>query len=269
MTKQFIACLTMFAATALMTGCLGGRSTQLDEKQRVITDLNERALAFAELHRETDARKLLQDALQMATALDDQSGQITTLLNLARLDRHTNRLQSAAQLLDQAMQRAGGTAQYADLAQEKSLQELTANRLDQAERWAEEAVATEQGNLQGRRRNLLARIALLKGDLHEATAQAEQALSLNSANGMELERANSLRILGLSSARRQQFEKAEGLLLEALELDKQQAASLKIAADLEALAELAGLKKDTAGQQDYSKRAQAVRESSVSRPQNR
>ena len=89
---------------------------------------------------------------------------------------------------------------------------------------------------------------------------AESALTANKREGMELERANSLRILGLIKAQERQFDKAEELLQEALNLDKQQEASAKIATDLEALAELAGLQGNKELQQGYLQRAKTVRE---------
>lgn len=262
MIKPVCNALIILATTTLVTGCLGNRSTLIAEQQRVINNLNERALAFAEKNRDADAQKLLQEALRLASSLDDLNGQIMTLLNQARLARHNKSPQAAAQYVDQALRLAAGTAGYADAAQEKSLQELGAGRFELATRWADTALISEQGNLSGRRYNLLARIALLKGDTSGAAHQAELALSHNRGDGQELERANSLRILGKIKAQAGQFEKAEEMLQEALMLDKQQAVPSRIAADLDALAELAGLKKETARQQEYQNRAKTIRENS-------
>ncbi|MBV5337369.1 MAG: tetratricopeptide repeat protein, partial [Deltaproteobacteria bacterium] len=110
--------------------------------------------------------------------------------------------------------------------------------------------------------NLLARIALKKNELREAERFAELALSATSDVGLELEQANSLRILGITKSRTGQWDKAEKFLQEALVLDKQEAEPLKIAADLEALAELSALKKEPARQQEYLQRAKVVRENS-------
>ncbi|MDK9716904.1 MAG: hypothetical protein OEL57_03230 [Trichlorobacter sp.] len=260
MTSTLLKFVLFVAVCNLLNGCAGNKATQLREHERRITDLNERALDSAAKGYDTDARKLLQEALQRSLAQDDRNGVSLTLLNQSRLARHSGNLQLASQLVEQALVSATGTIQYADAAQEKALQELAGNRLAEAGRWAEIARTSEQSSLLGRRLNLLARIALLKKENSEATLLAEQALAANKHDGMELERANSLRMLGTIRMQAGQLDEAEELLQEALSLDKQQAASAKIAADLEALSELAGLKGDKSLQQGYLQRARTVRE---------
>jgi len=249
-------------ATFALAACSSTRTSPMAEQQNRINDMNERALASAEKGYTADAQKLLQDALKLASALDNRDGQILTLLNQSRLARHSGEAHQAALTLEQAMAQSVGTFYYADVAQEKSLQELAVDHLDEAERWAEIARGAEQKNLVGRRLNLLARILLKKNNLREADRFAEQALSATSDVGLELEHANSLRILGIIQSRMGQWDKAEKLLQKALVLDRQEAAPAKIASDLEALAELAALKKETDRQQEYLQRAKRVRESS-------
>ena len=259
MTNLSVKAVLLLLASTLLSACFGSK-VQLSEHERKIMDLNERALDSAEKGYTTDAQKLFQEALQRASAQDDRNGVSLTLLNQSRLARHNGKLLLAAQLVEQALTNAEGTPQYADAAQEKALQELAAHHLAEAGRWAGIALRSEQGNLQGRRLNLLARIAQAEGDKNEAVRLAESALTANKREGMELERANSLRILGLIKAQERQFDKAEELLQEALNLDKQQEASAKIATDLEALAELAGLQGNKELQQGYLQRAKTVRE---------
>ena len=246
----------------MLTACSTVQKTPMAEQQIRINDLNERALASAEKGYDADAQKLLQAALQLASSLDNKSGQILTLLNQSRLSRHNGKQQQAVQSLQQALTLSMGTSYYADVAQEKALQELATNHDDDATHWAEIARDSEQGNLIGRRLNLLARIALKKNDLIKATDLAEKALAANKDIGQELEQANSLRMLGVINTRTGQPEKAEELLQQALILDKLQAAPLKIAADLEALAELEALKNEPARQQNYLQRAKTVRKNS-------
>jgi tetratricopeptide (TPR) repeat protein len=259
-----IACsLLLLTAITLLSGCMGNKAAvPLTKKQSTIGDLNERALNSAGKGYDHDALKLLQEAFRLAATVDDLDGQIITLLNQSRLARHNAQPQLAEKSADQALSLAKGTVHFADAAQEKSLQELSAHRLDEAGHWAETAHTAEQGKLLGRRLNLLARIALLKGDRAEATHQAELALAANRGDELVMERANSLRVLGIIKTQEGQHAEAEQLLQEALRLDKQQAASAKIAADLEALAELAGLKGEQSRQQDYLQRAKAVRHNS-------
>jgi len=254
--------LLLIATIMLLSGCMGNKTVPLTKIQSTINDLNERALSSAEKGHDTDAQKLLHEAFRLASALDDLDGQIITLLNQSRLARHSTQPQLAKKLADQALSLANGTAHYADAAQEKSLQELSTHRLDEAGHWAETALAAEQGKLLGRRLNLMARIALAKGNRGEANQYAEQALAANRGDELVVEQANSLRILGMIKTREGQLATAEELLQEALTLDKQQAASAKIAADLEALAELAIVKGEQNRQQEYQRRAKAVRHNS-------
>jgi len=249
-------------ATLLFTACSSTRTTPLAMQQTKINDLNERALASAEKGYDADAQKLLREALQLASSLDNKEGQIITLLNQSRLARHNRNVQLSALSLEQAMTQSAGTIYYADVAQEKALHELAVNHLDEATHWAEIARDAEQGNLIGRRFNLLARIALKKNEVSVSERFAEQALAATKNVGQESEQANTLRILGIIKARTGQWDKAEKLLQEALTLDRQQATPAKIASDLEALAELAGLKKEPARQQEFLQRAKVVRENS-------
>lgn len=252
--------ITMVVAlAALLAGCAGSRPVPLVEQQRRISDLNERALASSERGATADAHVLLQQALKLAESLDDHEGQVTTMLNKSRLLRHAGSRAEASAVTDRALHTARQTPLYSDAAQEKALIELAAGRMDEAERWARIAHKTEQGSQIGRRLNLLARLALLRDDPTEATVLAEQALAANRIAGQELERANSLRILGTVKTLEGAHEKAEELLLAALELDRQQAAPAKIAADLEALADLARTRNQEPLHQDYLQRARAVR----------
>lgn len=263
MTNHLCYLSTLAVVLFVLSGCFGGISpTKGAEQQRRIADLNDRASARYDTGNDDDAAGLLKEALHLASSLDDTEGQIITLLNQARLERKRGNLQLAGTILDQALVQANGFPLYADTAQEKALLELSKKRLDEAWKWAETAFKAEKGELIGRRLNLLARIALLKGNVAEATRQAELALSANSRDGFELERANSLRMLGLIKTQSGQFDKAEEMLQEALTLDKQQSSPTKIAADLDALAELAGRKQEPVRKQEYLNRAKLVRENS-------
>lgn len=258
----------ILVAIPFVAACSTPHATPLQDLQSRIRDLNMRALATAEDGYKVNAQKLLQEALQLASSIDDKDGQIVTLLNQSRLARHAANPQQAESLLKQVLPLAAGTSHYADVAQEKAIQELEADHLDEALYWAQRAREAEQGNLIGRRLNLLARIALKRNRKDEAARFAEQALEANKDSGLELEQANSLRMLGIIKTQSGQVDKAEELLQQALLLDKEQAASSKIAADLEALAELAASQKDPALQQEYLQRARVVRGNSKCRKNN-
>ncbi len=257
LTRGMLVTLVMFG----MFGCSGTKTVLLQEQQRRIVDLNERALQQALSGHQGEADTLLQQALRLADSLDDRETEVLTLLNQSRLARHAGKQQAAFSAVEQALARAKGSEQYADAAQERALLELSTGKLDTAASWAEAARTAESGDNLGRRLNLLARITLLQGKQQEAAQLAEKALDANRKAGQELEQANTLRLLGSIRARERAFEKAAELLEKALQLDKQEAEPRKIAEDLDALAELAGLQQDTSRQAAYRERATRVRES--------
>ncbi len=255
--------LAMIALTTLLVGCFSGGAPALSPTGRRIQEMNERALQSVERQRFDDARTVLDEALRLATSLDDGPQQTLTLLNLARLERRLGRLPQAELLLDRARRTAAVTGYAADLAQETALLKIAQNNLPEAERWATIALKEEQGSMSGRRLNLLARIALLNGNNQEALRLAEQALGNANSFGMAEERANSLRIIGQVRSHEKRFDEAERLLNEALTLDRQQERPLKIAADLEALAQLMEMKGHAEQSREFRQRARMVRESST------
>lgn len=260
MTRPLAVACCLAATAVLLTGCMGGGGPQLSEQQRRIVDLNERALGSYDKGYVEDAARLLQEALRLASSLDDDEGQITTLLNQARLARRSGDLTMAAQRIEQAGQRAGTGIYAADVKHELALQALAANRLDQAVLLAQAAVQAEHGGLIGRRLNLLARIYLAQNKPELALLTAEQALSANRDDLLAEEQANALRIIGQVKGQQQQWSEAQQALDRALALDKQQELPTKIAADLEALAGLAKQQGNTTAERDYQARARRVRE---------
>lgn len=245
----------------LFSACVGKhKPTPLDEQTRNIRDLNKRALSSAAKGNHQDAEKLLQEALRRANSLDNRAARILTLLNQSRLARRTGQPEQAEILVNQALDSAVNSTWYSDAAQEKALQLINANKLAEAEKWARRALENETSDLQGRRLNLLARVAMLKNQYQQAEELTGKALKLNDRPGLELEKANSLRMMGMIKTLDQQWQQAEEHLQQALEIDKQQAEPAKIALDLDALAELARQKGDTGAAADYSGRAALVRE---------
>lgn len=264
MTDTIYRLPVIIALTTLLGGCFSSVAPALSPTVRRIQDMNERALQSVEKQRFDDARTVLDEALRLATSLDNGQQQTLTLLNLTRLERRLGRLPQAELLLDRARRTAGNTGYAADLAQETALLNLARNNLPEAERWATIAMKEEQGGMDGRRLNLLARIALLKGSNQEALRLAEQALGATGSPPMAEERANALRIIGQVRSQEKRFDEAAHLLNEALDLDRQQERPLKIAADLEALALLMEMQGRTEQGLEYRQRARMVRESSAS-----
>lgn len=260
MIKRIATGLTLLALTTGLTGCFGGSAPRLSESERRIQEMNERSLSSMEKQRFDDARTLLDEALRIASSLDDAERRALTLLNLARLERRLGHLPQAELLLDQAMKQGRSTSHSADLAQEMALLKLAMNKPDDALAWAEKAFKLEQGEMKGRRLNLLARIAMIQGRDQDALRLTQEALSHTKSPQMLEERANAMRVTAQIIARENRLEEAEKLLKEALEIDRSLERPAKIAADLQALAEVMRLRENTAGEKEYRQRAERVRE---------
>lgn len=246
-------------ASLLLPGCFVGGAAKPSLSQQRLADLQERAQLSADNGLRDDAGRLLQEALQLASSLDNRQGQTSVLLQQARLARQYGDRATAEQAVNRALALSTGSTSYADAAQEKSLQELAAGKTDAAVQWAETALREERGELLARRLNLLARLALLQGKLDAAAARAEQALNHASSEQLATERANALRMLGSMKGRQGQYIEGERLLGQALALDKGLELPTRIAADLDALAELSRLQGDVSRQQAYQQRAETVR----------
>lgn len=261
MTNAAAARLTLLVLASSLSGCFGGSGSTLSETGRRIQDMNERALGSMEKQRFDDARAVLDEALRIAASLDDADHQALSLLNLARLERRLGRLDQAEALLVRALKPGSQTGYRADLAQEAALLKLAQNRLDDAKSWAETALKEEQGEMKGRRLNLLARIALLQGKGQEAFELSKEAFFLTGGPQMAGERANALRTMAQVRLNEKLPDEAERLLNEALDLDRSLERPAMIAADLEALARVMQLKGDSAKEQEYHRRAHLVRKS--------
>lgn len=252
------AILLLLVLSCTLCGCLGG-AVRLTPGQQKLAVLQQRAQLQVDRGRHAEATRLLQEALRLADSLDDHQGQTSVLLQQSRLARQTGDLEAADQAIAKALPLATGGPYHADAAQERALLELARDNITAASQWAETALREERGELIGNRLNLLARLALLQGDLVRAAQLAEEALKKTTDDSSAAERANALRMLGTVHGRQGRHEQAQQTLHQALTLDKQLELPARIATDLEALAELAALRNDTTAQQRYLQRAATVK----------
>lgn len=250
----------LLTSLTLVAGCATLPPRIASEEQRKIKDLNERALLSADQGHMLDSHKLLDEAVRRAYALDDQDSVALTSLNQSRLARHRGDLKAAVESANRAVKLGTASNYYADAAQEMALIELSGNRFNEALRWAELSRNMEKGRLVGRRLNLLARIYLLIGNLDVAEQFANEGLKASERGDLYAEQANALRMLGNIYIKRGQFIKAGDTLNQALLRDKSLADSDKIAADLEALAELSKREGNEQKFAEYAQRARLVRE---------
>jgi tetratricopeptide (TPR) repeat protein len=260
-----IKTLCMLCVLTMLCGCLGGTAARQSPSKQRLTDLQQRAQTSAEKGLHADAARLLQEALRLASALDDHQGQASILLQQARLARRNGELSAADQAITRGLALAEGSELYADAAQERALLELALGKTEAAVRWAETALREERGALLARRLNLLARLALVQGNTDQAGQLAEQALTKASSDALAAERANALRMLGIVRGNQKRYAEGEQLLQQALTLDKELELPARIAADLEALAGLAGQRGDAKAHLQFLQRAKTVREASGQR----
>lgn len=256
MTRTLPCLLALF----MLSGCFGSGGARPTLTQQKLADLQQRAQLNADKGRYADAERLLGEALLLTSSLDDRTGQAAVLLQQARLARQSGTAARAEKAIQRALELSANTALFADAAQEKALQELQAGRFETATSWAETALREERGNLLARRLNLLARLALLQKNYDHAGKLAEQALDKSSAAPLATERANALRILGTVRGHQKRYHEGERLLQEALSLDKELELPERIAADLEALAHLAGQQGNGELQHQLQQRAKTVRD---------
>ena len=257
---RFIFYINMLTSLFILSACFGGSGKNSPGVQQLKTaELNERALNSEENGNRYLAMQLLNEALRLSASLDDQQGQAVALLNIARLARPSGNMNLASSSVDRALLLSAGTNIYSDAVQEKAIQELSAGNMERAYSLAEDALAKEQGNLKGRRLNLMARIAFKMGQMDRCLSLLDLALSANSTEMLSEERANTVRLLGRVNARQNRFAKAEEYLAEAVAIDKKLEIPAKIAEDLEAFSEFYGLKGDMQRKDEYILRATDVR----------
>lgn len=222
----------------LLAGCLGGtpRPAPPEAQLRAETALK-RGIRAEQKGDMLEAESLLIQSLTSSASIEDIPAKTTALINLARLYRLRHDLQRAEASIEQALTTAADDpALSAEAAYEKALIELAKNDPTTALEWAQKAIAAEKGNALGRRLNLAGRIHLVLGNLDQAQRFAEKALAENRSDGQNEEQANSLRILGSVARGEKKYLRGRQLFQEALQIDKRIGKSGKIAADLGELA---------------------------------
>lgn len=239
MNKQTrdVICVNL-AVCLLLAGCFGGKTpvVRTESQQRAETALT-RGIRAEQKGNYADADTFLAEALTISSSVEDYTIRTTALVNLARLHRRQHDLPKAEIYLNQALALGSGDSRFsAEVAHEKALVELAKGNPVNALEWATSAIATEQGNQLGTRRNLASRIQLTLGNWSEADSLARRALEDNRSAGQSEEEANSLRILGIIARNGKRYAEGEQFLQEALSIDKRLGKSAKIAVDLEELA---------------------------------
>lgn len=232
---ELLACA---AFTMLLAGCFGGKGPALRSEtgQRAETALI-RGVRAEHKGNIQEAERFLSEALAASTSIEDLPVRTAALINLARLHRLQQELSKAGPFINRALDLlTAKSALFAEAVHEKALLELARGNAPAALDWALQAIASEQENLVGSRRNLAARIQLELGNFSAADVLARTALNENRAAEQAEEEANSLRIMGIIARDGKKYLEAGQFLQNALAIDKNIGSSSKIAADLEELA---------------------------------
>lgn len=202
--------------------------------------LNERGIEAARRGDLPAAANSLAEANRCYAAMEHHPGMVTTLINSARVSMLQGDDAKARQALDQAEGLLPFTPELAaELLFEKAKLLLHEGKVAEAARLSEKALQSAEPGARGRMANLLARVRGQEGKRDEAAGLARSALSLAREAGDRQEEASALRLLGESALAKGGVEEATRLFSEALAVDKELAAAVKIAADLQGLAQAA------------------------------
>lgn len=258
--------MLLFGALLVVAGCAPAQPAPRPAARSAALAANQQGVAAEGKDDLERARAAFAEASQRYAAIEDYPGLATAQLNLARVERRLGRLPAARGAVDRALEVASPASElHAEALFEKALLLLAQGDAFEAATYAERALNTAAAERRGRARNLLARIALERGEPELATTLASTALTENLAITERRELANSWRLLGASALMRKESTRATEGYRQALVLDKEFALSGRIADDLVGLARSALLSGQSAAASDYLRRAFAVSVSSGDR----
>ncbi|HEB02567.1 MAG TPA: tetratricopeptide repeat protein [Nitrospirae bacterium] len=233
----------IIAASFLILACGGGPSTTpvASPTMKRSNNHNVNAQAAYERGDMALAMKLSTEALRLSRSVEDTEGTAKNLLNIAAIYRVRQDRAAAHESLGELFDPAG--VRYPDrlLARGgmiKALLYIDEGDLLKASEWADKAVLLCKGSrceAMAGIYNLKGRVLLLRDNVPGAQEYAQRG---HRAGGVKsAESANSLRLLGDSSLALKDYERAESLYQDALEMDKSLGLSSKIALDLKGMAE--------------------------------
>ncbi|KAJ6524138.1 hypothetical protein DFH09DRAFT_1329659 [Mycena vulgaris] len=202
-----------------------------------------------QIHRYTDnlpnAEKMLKDALNLHTGVNDKLSQANDLQSLGELYTNLNRLEEAERALQFTLDLHTEIKDKVGQANAlHSLGELytRVNRLEEAERALKSALDlhTEVNDKLGQANDLqsLGELYIRLNQLEEAERALKSALDLHTEVNDKLSQANDLQSLGALYPRLNQIEEAERALKSALDLHTEVNDKLGQANDLRSLGEL-------------------------------
>jgi tetratricopeptide (TPR) repeat protein len=252
-------------AVAVLFGCSQSPKATTATRQEAAIEANRKGETYVR-HGELDnAARSYREALRLSQSLEDPEGIAANAINLSivrqRQGRFNDARASLAAVLEQPNVRFS-QVRLAEVSLRHALLDLDESRFTSAAEWV-----TQSQNHCGERcpltpaiHNVRAQLALQAGRVEEAAAAARSAHDASRAAGDQIERANALRLLGISAFQRGDAAAARGQLEQALTIDREIGAPRKIALDLLALGRVAALSGEREAARAYYARALAVSE---------
>jgi tetratricopeptide (TPR) repeat protein len=253
----------LFLSVLFLGACASTGSAPPPAKRMQAIEVNNHAAALFARGDYAGAVKLYRQALDLERSVENEDGIAANLINLSiayqRLGERKSAEAAVAEILDGGVV-AFPPARIAEAALRDTILKLDSGDADGAARSLERTRAACDKNclLDGKILNVDAQLSFLRKDYAAAAASAEKGLSANRSRGEQEEVANSLRLLGASLVELNSYEKAQGSLGQALEIDKDLALPPRILRDLMLLGRAAQGRGDSSQARNYLARAQSV-----------
>jgi tetratricopeptide (TPR) repeat protein len=266
MTERRRPLLLLFLAAVLLwiAGCASSPPPSRPWLEAVA--LNERGIRAQEIGKNDVALALFAEALRLHASIENETGMIVALVNIARTHRLLGNLDDARQAAQRAAKMVReGMEEFSTVLFEQAKIAFAAGEHLAAKASAEAALASAGKDLLAARHNLLARIHFSTGELPAALRHAEQALGRGRAASNRGEEANAHRLLGEIRLAQGDADQAAHHFNAALTLDRQLGRSAAIVRDLIGLAEVSLLREERPAALAYLQRAASVSASYSSR----
>jgi tetratricopeptide (TPR) repeat protein len=240
--SRFSLAMIGFLFVISINGCASGERPHLP-KARVEAILhNERGIE-AELHNDYNkAVSEFAESLRLHSSIENLPGILTSLTNMARVNRAAGDVKSAETYIDKGLHLVSDFPEFsAELQFEKAMLRFMQNRLDDAAEAAKIAHDSAIPEQKPRISNLISSIELRRESYDKASRFAEVALNASVKTGDRSEEANALRLLGEIAYHDKKVDLAMQRYQQSLAIDKELGRPKRIADDLYGLFNTADL----------------------------
>lgn len=257
--------MSRVAALALLlcAACAAAPQAEPPATQSRLAEAEARAATLMRSGDTAGAARSYDEALRIATSLDDADAIAANAINLSVvyqwLGRHAEARRTLSRVIDEP-RRAFPERRRLQAELRRAIVDLALGEHASAAAMAARAAERCAGSCEyaATLLNVQAQIALSAGDPAQASARAQSALERARGRSDNAEAANALRTLGRAERLRARPAAARALLEQALELDRALADPRKILADLTELSRAAAEAGEPQAARDYAERALAV-----------